>query len=213
MNEDKFIARLAIDRAGHLYTIENNDIFRYDLTTGEQLNQISFPDTAVVFSSVATTADNHIVAINRVRGQIIRFDPAGVPGLVIRVEDIADATGFEIATVDGSGNIYVLGIGEDVLGNRQDVVFKFNAEGQYITRFGQTGSEPGTFRAPNTIAVDGQGRVYVGDIFGIHIFNNSGVFVDFFEVEGAVFDIKINDQGELLVTNRTTVFKYAINVK
>ncbi len=213
MDEEKFIAQLAVDRNGHLYTIETSDIFRYDIATGEQLNQVTFPGTAVIFSSIATTSDNQLVAVNRVRGQIIRFDPDGNSNLVIEIETVPDASGVEIAAVDGSGNIYALGTGEDALGNRQDIVFKFNAEGQYVTRFGQSGSEPGTFRAPNTVAVDGQGRVYVGDIFGIHIFDNSGVFLDFFEVEGAAFNIKINDQGQLIVTNRTTVFVYEINVE
>lgn len=213
MNEDIFIDGLVLDRAGHLYTIESSDIFRYDLATGERLNEITFDDSAVSFSGIATTADNKLVAINRIRGQIIRYDENFNPELVIRIEDVADATNFENVAVDGGGNIYVLGTGEDALNNRQEMVFKFNSDGQNITRFGQTGSEPGSFRAPNAIAVDGQGRVYVGDIFGIHIFNNNGTFLDFFKVDGSIFDIKINDQGQILVTNRTTIFKYELNLE
>lgn len=211
MNEEKFIDSIAIDRAGHLYTIETSDIFRYDLATGQQLNQLNYPATIVIFSDIATTADNQIVAVDRVGGLVIRFDQAGNPVLLAQVDNVPDAIGFTHVAVDGSGNIYVLGTGEDVLGDRQDMVFKFNADGQYVTRFGKTGSEPGTFRAPNVIAVDGQGRVYVGDIFGVHIFDNNGTFLGFFAPEGAIFDIKVNDQGQLLITNRETVFKYVVN--
>ncbi len=212
MDQEKFIDASAIDRAGYLYTLESSDIYRYDLATGERLNQITYPGPIVIFSGIATTVDNQLVAVDRVNNQVIRFDPEGNPGLVINVENIPDATGFEHVAVDGSGNIYVLGVGEDVLGDRQETVFKFNPEGQFVTRFGQTGSEPGTFRAPNTIAVDGRGRVFVGDIFGIHIFDNNGGFIDYFAVDGAVFDMKFNDQGELIVTNRDTIFIYKINI-
>lgn len=213
MNEEKFIDHMAIDRSGHLYTVESSDIFRYDAATGQQLNQLTYNVSIASFNSVATTVDNQVVAVNWIAGEIVRFDANGAVNLTIRVDDVADAIRFDFGTVDGSGNIYVVGSAEDALGDAQDLVFKFNAQGQYVTRFGQTGSEPGTFRSPQAIAVDGQGRVYVGDVFGIHIFDNNGAFLDFFTVEGAVFDIKFNDQGELLVTNRTTVYKYAINVQ
>jgi hypothetical protein len=213
MNEEKFIDNMTIDRAGHLYTIESSDIFRYDLATGQQLNEVAYDANIASFNSVAATVDNQIVAVNWIGGEIIRFDANGTPVLTIRVEDVADAVRFDFGTVDGSGNIYVVGSAEDALGDAQDVVFKFNAQGQYVTRFGKSGGEPGTFRAPQAIAVDGQGRVYVGDVFGIHIFDNNGGFLDFFTVEGAVFDIKFNDQGELLITNRTTVYKYVVNVQ
>jgi sugar lactone lactonase YvrE len=213
MNEEKFIDGLTIDRAGRLFTLESSDIFRYDLETGEQQTQYTFDDTAVIFSGIATTANNQLIAINRVRGQIIRFDPEGVSELLVRIEDIPDATGFEEVAVDGSGSIYVLGTGEDVLGDRQEMVFKFNADGQYLTRFGKTGSEPGSFRAPNAITVDGQGRVYVGDIFGVHIFDNNGAFLDFFSADGSTFDLEFNNQGQLVITNRTTVSIYNINLR
>jgi sugar lactone lactonase YvrE len=213
MDDEKYIDSMVIDRSGHLFTIETSDIFRYDLATGEQQTQYTYPGTAVSFSGIATTVDNQLIAINRIRGEIIRFDTNGNSTLLVQVENVPDASGFEDLTVDGGGNIYVLGTGEDALGNRQDVVFKFNSDGQYLTRFGQTGSEPGTFRAPNSLVVDGQGRVYVGDIFGIHIFNNNGGFIDFIKGDGSTFDMQFNDQGELLVTNRTTLFRYGINVK
>jgi sugar lactone lactonase YvrE len=212
MSEDRFIDNMSIDRAGHLYTIESSDIYRYDLATGQLLGEVVYTGNIASFNSVAATVDNQIVAVNWIAGEIIRFSPDGAVNLVIRVEDVADATGFDHGTVDGSGNIYVLGTAEDALGDRQDVVFKFNAQGQYVTRFGKSGGEPGSFRAPNALAVDGQGRIYVGDVFGVHIFDNNGGFLNFFPIEGALFDLKFNDQGELLITNRNTIFKYAVNL-
>jgi sugar lactone lactonase YvrE len=212
MSEDRFIDGMTIDRAGHLYTIESSDIFRYDLATGQQLNQINYPQGIVSFNSVAATVNNEIVAVNWIAGQIIRFDANGSPNLEIAIENVPDGISFDFATVDGQGNIYAVGRAEDVLGDQQDVVFKFTAAGQYVTRFGKSGGEPGSFRAPQAIAVDGQGRIYVGDIFGVHIFDNTGSFLDFFEVEGAIFDMKFDDQGELLITNREKIFKFAIHL-
>ncbi|MFZ0548346.1 MAG: NHL repeat-containing protein [Candidatus Promineifilaceae bacterium] len=213
MDKDRFIDSMTIDRSGHLYTVESSDIYQYDLATGQMIKQLQYTGTIASFNSVAATADNQVVAVNWIAGEVVRFDPNGTINLTIHVEDVADASGFDFATVDGSGNIYVVGTGEDILGDRQDVVFKFNAEGQYVTRFGQSGNEPGSFRAPEAIVVDGQGRIYVGDVFGVDIFDNNGTYLNNFDIEGVVFDMKFNDQGDLLITNRTTVYKYHLNLQ
>ncbi len=59
-----------------------------------------------------------------------------------------------------NGNIFVVD-GHGVAGNNR--VVKFASDGTFIMEWGQTGSENGEFRDPHALAMDSQGRLYVGD--------------------------------------------------
>jgi len=106
--------------------------------------------------------------------------------------------------VDGVGNIYVLSDGSGT-------VFKYSPGGKLLARFSSSGDEPGQFRAPLDIAVDGQGRIYVSDFKGIQVFASDGRYLDQFDVPGVAFGMEFNDQGELwVVSNKPAVMKYQI---
>jgi sugar lactone lactonase YvrE len=62
----------------------------------------------------------------------------------------------DIAIDNRNGDIYVVDTGN----NR---VQRFNSEGNFLSEFGQFGSENGSFNAPWGIAIDNQGFVYVSD--------------------------------------------------
>lgn len=95
--------------------------------------------------------------------------------------------------LDGANNIYLLASGID------SAVFKFDASGKYINRFGSDGDDPGQFRAPYSIAVDGQGRIFVGDFKGIQVFENDGRYLDLVgaDVRGVPFGLSVDPQGRL----------------
>ena len=42
-------------------------------------------------------------------------------------------------------------------------VSKFRADGSFVASWGSTGSGPGEFNVPHTIALDARGRVFVGE--------------------------------------------------
>jgi len=105
--------------------------------------------------------------------------------------------------VDGLGNIYALG-------TFSEAVFKFNPEGKFVNRFGGSGHQPGQFSAAHSIAVDGKGRIFVGDIQGIQVFDADGRFLTVIKVDGPAFGMIFNDQNELLVAARNKVVKYAL---
>ena len=105
--------------------------------------------------------------------------------------------------VDGSGYIYALG-------RFNDAVFKFARDGKFMTRFGGRGDQPGQFRAPYSIAVDGYGRVYVGDMSGIQVFDANGRFLTVLGLKGVAFGMVFNDRNELFVIARDHVIKYAV---
>ena len=72
--------------------------------------------------------------------------------------------------VDGSGNVYVLGL------NR---VQKFSSRGEFVTSWGGRGSEDGQFENALDLAIDEHGDVYVADTGNLRVqkFNSSGEFL------------------------------------
>jgi len=59
-----------------------------------------------------------------------------------------------------NGDIFVAD-GHDAGGNNR--IVKFSADGTFLKEWGSTGSEPGEFRDPHALAMDSQGRLFVGD--------------------------------------------------
>lgn len=58
------------------------------------------------------------------------------------------------------GSLFVVD-GHDAGGNNR--VMKFSADGTFLLEWGTTGSEDGEFRDPHALAMDSQGRLFVGD--------------------------------------------------
>ncbi len=206
IDADTPLRGLAADRQGIVYVVQGGEIFRYEGATGTLLGQVEYAE-GWGFDDIAMTADGGFVAAwYRNRDDIVRFD---AQGNVLQTIDAAisgqtgDAELNTRVAVDGLGNIYALG-------TFNTAVFKFAPDGRFVTRFGSRGSEPGQFGAPDSIAVDGLGRVYVGDTKGIQVFDADGRYLDLIEVEGPAFGMAFNDQNELLVAARHRVVKYVL---
>jgi sugar lactone lactonase YvrE len=196
---------LAADRKGTVYAAEGGKIHRYEGNSGTQLADLPYAD-GWGFDDVTTAADGSVVAAwYRNRDDIVRFAPNGQVSNTIRAA-ISGASGdSELDTrvaVDGLGNIYALG-------TFNSAVFKFTPQGKFVTQFGGAGDQPGQFRAADSIAVDGKGRVFVGDVKGIQVFDSNGRYLQAFKVEGVPSGIVFNDNNELFVVARTKVIKYA----
>ncbi len=214
-DDSSFTSDLAIaPNSNEFYAIFGSHIYRYDRTTGEQLGEIVYADSVgSTFRGLATAVNGDILAINGSPRTLVRFDAAGNLLFAVSVEDIPSAIFFEDVAVDGLGNLYVTGTAEDALGDRQDVVFKFTAEGQLISQFGQSGREPGTFMGTvSAITVDGQGHIYVSDFQGIQIFDNNGRYLDIIKLDGIAFQMAFNQDGELIaISIQEKLYKFAIN--
>jgi hypothetical protein len=61
-----------------------------------------------------------------------------------------------------------------------------------------------------SIAVDGYGRVYVGDIKGIQVFDSDGQYLTNLDSKGVAFGMVFNDKNELFVVARDRVIKYSV---
>ena len=196
---------LAADRKGTLYVVHGGGIDRYQGETGEKLGQLQYERSG--FDDVSIGADGGLVASwQSNRDDIVMFDPNGKVVRTIPAA-ISSASGdseldMRVA-VDGSGNIYALG-------RFNNGVFKFGRDGKFINRFGSGGDKPGQLRAAYSIAVDGYGRVYVGDSKGIQVFDTNGRYLTILELKGVAFGMVFNDKNELFVIARDHVIKYSV---
>ena len=197
---------LAADRKGTVYVVEGGKIHRYQGESGTQVGDLTYDDGSG-FDDATVGADGSVVAAwYRNRDDIVRFNANGEVTKTIHAA-ISGASGdSELNTrvaVDGLGNIYALG-------HFNGAVFKFTPEGKFLNQFGGAGEQPGQFRAPQAIAVDGKGRVFVSDIKGVQLFDGNGRYLRTFQSEGGCAGMVFNDKNELFVVGRTRVIKYAL---
>jgi len=56
---------------------------------------------------------------------------------------------------------------------------KYSSDGRFVTWWGGKGSEPGKFDEPHSIAIDSEGRLYVGDRRNkrVQVFDQRGTFL------------------------------------
>jgi hypothetical protein len=196
------------DRKGTVYAVHNGVIDRYNGESGEKLGEVAYQQSG--FDDVSVGADGGLATAWHVnRDDIVVFDANGkvlrtIPAAISSASGDSELS-MRVA-VDGAGNVYALGI-------FNNAVFKFGRDGKFINRFGGSGDQPGQFRAPSSIAVDGQGRVYVGDMKGIQVFDADGRYLTMLKSKGMPFGMVLNDNNELFVVQRDHVTKYAVPAK
>lgn len=119
-------------------------------------------------------ADNVWIADARAAGdkgnQILKFSPEGRL-LMAFGRDLFDQPSDVLVAPDGS--IFVAD-GHGAGGNNR--IVKLSADGRVLKQWGSTGSENGEFRDPHALAMDSQGRLFVGDRANsrIQIFDQEG---------------------------------------
>lgn len=196
---------LAADRKGTVYAVHGGKIDRYRGETGESLGVVEFDGSGI--DDVTVSGDGGLVAARHGgRDDIVVFDSGGkvvrtIPSAISGASDESELS-MRVA-VDGSGQIYALG-------RFNEGVFKFARDGKFMTRFGGEGDQPGQLRASYSIAVDGFGRVYVGDMKGIQVFDGNGRYLGLIKLKNMAFGMVFNEKNELFVVARDHVVKFAM---
>ncbi len=194
---------LGADRSGNVYVLNHGQIWKYDGSNGKLLGQLA-SDGERSFDALAATLDGGLVAAANSE-DILRFNSDGQVVFSLADSGVALSGKPESITdiaVDGVGNIYLLG-------DDTSTIYKYAPDGQLLARFGSEGDNPGQFEAPGTIAVDGQGRIYVSDFKGIQVFATDGRYLGQFNLQGFAFGMDFTDQGELwVVTNKPQATKF-----
>jgi sugar lactone lactonase YvrE len=113
--------------------------------------------------------------------QVLKFSPQGEvlmtlgkAGVAGDGQDVFDQPSDVL--VAPNGDIFVAD-GHGAGGNNR--ILKFSADGAFIKSWGQTGYGPGEFRDPHALAMDSQGRLFVGDRANsrIQIFDQEGTLL------------------------------------
>lgn len=198
---------LAADRNGTVYVVQSGTISRHEGATGKPLGQLAYAG-GWGFDNLQIAADGGLVAAwYKNRDDIVRFNSAGEVVRTIRaaISSVTDSSELDThVAIDGLGNIYALG-------TFNNAVFKFSPDGKFLTRFGDAGDQPGQFRAPSAIAVDGKGRVYISDFKGVQVFDTNGRYLNVFKPDGHASGMVFNDKDELFIAARNHVIKLTIN--
>jgi sugar lactone lactonase YvrE len=197
---------MAADRRGVVYIVQGGSISRYEGATGNPLGEVGKQGPYDRYSKIHVALDGSLYALGS-QNNIVRISPQGTIRSIINVkEKTGEDLNFEGLALSGNGYIYAVD-------RREKSVFKFGPDGKYINRFGGEGDAPGQLNSPTGIAVDGQGRVYVCDVGrGVQVFDANGRYLDSFGGNEVIFEIAINDQNEIFVSqrNRHKIVKYVL---
>jgi DNA-binding beta-propeller fold protein YncE len=96
---------------------------------------------------------------------VMKFSPDGELLMKLGKEGVA-GDGNDVFTkpsdvlVAPNGDIFVAD-GHDAGGNNR--IMKFDKDGNYLMQWGETGGDHGQFRDPHALAMDSEGRLFVGD--------------------------------------------------
>ncbi len=197
-----YFGDLAVGRDGTVYIPVFGRILRFD-EKGNPLGDIEVDDR---IDNLDIAPDGTLVAI--ANGEdLLWISPEGevLQSIIAPVSGITNDPELDtLVAVDGLGNVYLLG-------TFNNAVFVYDSKGKYINRFGSDGDEPGQFRAPLAIEVDGKGRVFISDIKGVQVFGSDGRYIDVFKVQYVAYGLAFDDQGKLYVTtNQKKIEKYSI---
>jgi DNA-binding beta-propeller fold protein YncE len=210
-DNDFYVDQFAANRSGALYIPYKTALGLYEGVTGVQLGALPPADSersGWYQDSVVVGADGAVYGVWD--DDIVRFDRSGA--LTLRIADaiVAAVGGVETTTklaVDGLGNIYALGVA-------QDVVVKYDANGAFVDRIAVANrgadDEPAKLRAAMALAVDSRGQLYVADIFGIKVYDGDGQYVGVIDTPGVAFGLAIDDNDILYVAARTEVLRYQL---
>ena len=137
--------------------------------------------------------------------QVIKFSPTGqvlmtlgTPGKAGGGRNSFNAPA-DVVVAD-NGDIFVADGHGDNTNNR---VVKFSQDGTYLMEWGKTGYGPGEFRTLHAIAMDNDGRIYVGDRSNnrIQIFDQQGEFIAQWTQFGRPSGIFIDDNDRIYVAD------------
>lgn len=98
------------------------------------------------------------------------------------------------------GHIFVAD-GHDAGGNNR--IVKLSADGEFVLEWGETGEGPGQFRDPHALAMDSQGRLFVGDRGNsrIQIFDQEGNHLETWSQFGRPSGLFIDGNDVLYATD------------
>ena len=207
---DQTVRFLLADQQGHLYVLGDR-LTIHEGATGELLDEIAVatPDgTVTIFQTMAFTPQGNLILsywdrdqwLDRLllvdkEGELLEFWPGAVTNHYGQ-----DGLAKQMA-VDREGHIYAFEL---------DTILKFGPDGRFLNRVGSQGSGPGEWSAPQNIGVDGNGRLYIGEWRGIHVYDNNARFLDTIPTDAYVMDLAISDNNDIWAIVGEQVVRFSL---
>jgi DNA-binding beta-propeller fold protein YncE len=219
----ELINGLAMDDNDRLFVSDSK--MRHVLVFNAQHQQEAIVGTGVLTDPGGMAIDREnrfLYVVDTLKDQVVVFDADSYKvlrtiGVTGKKHTLTDPGNFSLPTnvaVDGDGNLYVT----DTLNNRVEI---FDAEGAFISEFGQAGDGPGRFARPKGIAVDGDGHIWVVDEVQsrVQVFDREGRLLIYFGEQGqypgqfqAAYGIAIDQKNRVIVSEqfpgRVQAFQY-----
>ena len=207
------VRALAAGPDGKIYAVDGGTgVSIYD-ATGKSLGSL---DSVNDPNALAVGPDGSLYVADQ-WDSLYRFDPSGKQTLQIDhlfQSVLGQGESNQYITVDGLGNIYVVG-------DLQDTVLKYSPDGKYLDKFsGQAEPNqpvvPGTVFTAAGLATDSHGRVYLLDWNDdFQIFDSNGNFVHSIEANtlgetNVLYGIAIDRQDHLFLTIGTRVLRVVV---
>jgi sugar lactone lactonase YvrE len=204
---------MAVAADGTLYYSANGNVQKRD--SHGNITSLTYTDSdgnSAYFEDFALGADESVYAADE-NEDVVRFGPDGKVSLVIP-KVFSSVTGDDELdmhpAVDGTGNIYVLGA-------FNYLVMKYSPEGKYLNQFGGEAPSsadsltPGRFDAPLSIAVDGYGRIFVSDFWGVQVFDSNGQYQNSFGINGAAYGMSFDLNNNLYIASSAPqILKFSV---
>jgi sugar lactone lactonase YvrE len=148
-------------------------------------------------------------SVEGAREDLVHFDSDGkvlkvIEGVISSMTDSVELNNS--LAIDGRGNVYLAA-------EFESTIFKFDSNGKFITRIGNSGDGASQFGDVGAIAIDGQGRIFVVESSNISVLKADGSRVGKIEVKGAARCLFFDDTGALWVTTDDGEVKYQITQK
>jgi outer membrane protein assembly factor BamB/DNA-directed RNA polymerase subunit RPC12/RpoP len=210
---------LAANQAGTVSASVEGDIYQFEGATGKTLGKVEYAGGAE-FGDLTALPDGGFLAawyegrwgiitsLEGHRDDLVWFDAEGKTVRTLESAISGQTGDIEldmILAVDGLGNVYVLS-------EHDNEIFKFTSQGKFIDRIAIEDNKPNQSLLVDCIAVDGQGRIYVGGSNKISIFSPAGQYLLTFEANiGNVWMMAFNPQnGDLYTVSNNSVSRYAL---
>jgi hypothetical protein len=214
--------KLIVNERDELYAVLSGVILKLDGETGEVLGAAHGSDH--IHDAALVPGGGGLLVVSQ-KGEDDELVLIGGDGRAARrthrfVSSLLDkqleVEALRVAAAAGGETyaLYALGgvAGEHWYDDEDLAVFKFSAEGKYLSRFGGGGHEPGQFGVPSAIAADAQGRVYVCEPFDkIHVYTSDGRFVRTLKTPHMVEALTFDSQNNLYIAGSHKVSKLLLD--
>jgi DNA-binding beta-propeller fold protein YncE/DNA-directed RNA polymerase subunit RPC12/RpoP len=207
---DQTVRFLLADRQGHLYVL-GDELTIHEGATGELVGRIVVETPAGTigsFTAMAFTPQGDLVLSywdnEAWTNYLLVADREGTlleswPGVVTNHYG-QDGMAKQLV-VDRQGRIYAFEL---------EAILKFGPDGLFLNRVGGRGSGPGEWSAPQNIAVDGNGRLYIGEWRGIHVYDGNARFLDTIPTDAYVMDLALSDNNDIWAIVGEQVVRFTI---